>query len=441
MRSLSISILVLGCLTSGSGMGCGSAQPLGTAQPPPEPDPLAPTVEAAPEPSESDAELSAWQASEEPLYVVTTRVKTTAEVYHSFLLTVPAIGPGTSFGLEQAVQVDTDSAAFGTRGQPYAYAASASQPTVTRWRLTAAGTIEQGPVVDFASLGMRRADAAGSLSFFSEEKAYFCNPFDPSQVAVWNPRSMSLIGSIPLDLPAQGPMRPQVVLSQRADRIFAIASWQHTSATDWTRFGNHVEVIAIDPTTDGVVGRVAESRCNSFSWVSAASDGTAYFSPAAYYAPLRRWLGDTSGVDSCALRITAGADQFEPGYGIDLEALTGGRPAGDLLLVSDETAFLRVWHSELVTPLDSVNSNWEAVLQEPGFLWWSWQLGSAEARQVPEQEPAADAQMFVVDGKTYTPALARDRSTSVLQELDPSAGELRPGLSGPGQIVGVFRIR
>ena len=87
-------------------------------------------------------------------------------------------------------------------------------------------------------------------------------------------------------------------------------------------------------------------------------------------------LGDARGVEGCALRIQPGADRFEPGYTLDLAAITGGRPAGDVALVGDSTAFLRVWHAELVTPLSPDGSNWESVLQEPGFLWWTWRMGA-----------------------------------------------------------------
>ncbi|MEN9896095.1 MAG: hypothetical protein RIR97_1947, partial [Pseudomonadota bacterium] len=90
----------------------------------------------------------------------------TAEAAHTFLLTVPEIGPGSTFSLEHAVEIESDTAAFGTRGKPFAYAASVSRPTLQRWRVEAEGALSAGPEIDFASLGMRRADSAGSLSFY-----------------------------------------------------------------------------------------------------------------------------------------------------------------------------------------------------------------------------------------------------------------------------------
>jgi hypothetical protein len=283
-------------------------------------------------------------------------------------------------------------------------------------------------------------DSAGSLAFFARDKAYFCDRFGPSQIVIWDPEAMLIRGTIPLALPTAGEMKPQVVLTEREDRLLAIVSWQQGHGYDWTRFGDHVQVIAIDPETDSIVGRVDEPRCNLMSWVSAGSDGAEYFSPASYYAPLRSMLGEGSGIEPCALRIQPGADGFDAGYQLDLSSITDGRPAGDFFLVSDASAFLRVWHSELVTQLSSDNQNWESVLHEPGFLWWSWQVGAARAERVADQRPSRDAQTFVLDGKTYTPTRSEDGASTVLEELDPR-GELRPGLRGPGEVIGVFRLR
>ncbi|MEY4547683.1 MAG: hypothetical protein RL685_3878 [Pseudomonadota bacterium] len=446
--------LLAGVQLGALSFGCGGVKPLGPLQrgadaggePAGSTDTieelgsLEPRTEAAAEAAANAAADAAWQASTEPLYLVTTRIQPTGEAAHTFLLSVPAIGPSSSFNLEHAVEIRADTAAFGARGKPFAYAAAVTQPTVQRWRVSADGTLSAGPLIDFASLGMRRADSAGSLAFHAADKAYFCNQFDPSEVVIWNPETLELRGTIPLGLSMLGTMRPQVVLSQRQDRLFAIVSWQQEFARDWTHFGDHVQVVAIDTASDTIVGRVDESRCNLLSSGNTAADGSAYFSPAAYYAPLRSFLGEPSGVETCALRIAPGAERFDPAYGVDLTELTGGRPAGDFVLVAENRAFLRVWHSELVTPLTPGNANWETVLQEPGFLWWTWRVGEPEAEQVAEQQPSLVAPLLYVEGKTYTTTLSADRTSSVLVELG-AEGDVKPGLSGPGQLLGVFRVR
>lgn len=429
------------------GLACGSVKPLGRAQPrqeipsAPEAEPTTDSMAVLPSDSRADpAEDVAWQASSEPLYVVTTRVSTTSGATHSFLLTVPSLGPETRFDLQHAVQLDTESPAFGVRGKPFVYTAAEGEPALLRWRVLADGSLQPASSISFASAGLRRLDSAASLAFVAEDKAYFCNRFDPARIVIWNPATLEISGSIELDLPLLGQMLPQVVLSRRADRLFAVVSWQQAFSTDWTRFGDHVQVIAIDTSSDQIALRADEPRCNLLSAVSNGSDGTAYFSPSSYYAPLRSMLGDARGVDGCALRIQPGADRFEPGYAVDLAAITGGRPAGDMALVSDSTAFLRVWHAELVTPLSPDGSNWESVIQEPGFMWWTWRVGAEQAEPIAEQRPSKDAQVFVVDGTTFTATRAEDGSSSQLELLDPQ-GALRPALSGTGEVYGVFRVR
>jgi hypothetical protein len=94
----------------------------------------------------------------------------------------------------------------------------------------------------------------------------------------------------------------------------------------------------------------------------------------------------------------------------------------------------------LVTSLAAGNANWETVLQEPGFLWWTWRVGEPEAERVANQQPSLVAPLLHVDGKTYTTTRSADGASSVLVELT-AEGTVQPGLSGPGELLGVFRAR
>jgi len=170
-----------------AGLACGSVKPLGRASPRQETpadadgEPTTDSMAVLPGASRADAaEDAAWQASSEPLYVITTRVSTTGGAKHSFLLTVPSLGPEIHIDLERATRLDTESPAFGVRGKPFVYSAAESEPTLLRWRVQADGSLQQASAVSFASAGLRRLDAAASLSFFAGDKAYFCNRFDPA---------------------------------------------------------------------------------------------------------------------------------------------------------------------------------------------------------------------------------------------------------------------
>src|SRR5262245_29592520 len=101
------SLVMLGS-TLGSGLACGSAQPLGTAKPRAEAAPPSMEEPAASDPGAPDPDTAAWQALEDPVYVLTIRALTTGDIYHSFLVTVSDIGPGAQYDLERAVEIDTD---------------------------------------------------------------------------------------------------------------------------------------------------------------------------------------------------------------------------------------------------------------------------------------------------------------------------------------------
>jgi hypothetical protein len=153
-------------------------------------------------------------------------------------------------------------------------------------------------------------------------------------------------------------------------------------------------------------------------------------------------LGDGRGVDSCSLRVVPPDSTFDRAYDVDLSALAGGRPAGSLFLVDDDTAFIRVWHSDLVTPLAADKSNWEEVLAEPGFLWWRWRIGDEQATPIADQSPAASEAtgLFAVDGRKFVPRVDANYTETTLDELDPT-GALAPALRGPGNVWGIARVR
>jgi hypothetical protein len=375
-----------------------------------------------------------------PAYIVSTSVSSGDDV-QGFLVPVSSIAAGDTFGLDGAIEIP-ESTVSAPRADGVFYTAAMGEPRITRWQLGEDGRLVEGVSLSFGGLGVSRADVSAEL-FYSDEKAYFHD--DASrQIVIWNPRAMSIIGTIPLDLdlPDAPALVPWLTLLVRPDRVFAVASWEEDFDADWSRFGDRVRIVSIDPATDSVVESVDEPRCNYLLWAFSATDGTAYFSPLSYYAPIRSMLGAAAGIDNCSLRIVPPATTFDAGYSVDLDALAGGRPTGSLFLVNDQVAFIRVWHSELVSLLASDKSNWQDVLNEPGFQWWRWSIGSPAAELIPGQTPAASEAtgLYRIGDRKFIPRVNEDYSATTLDELDP-AGELRPTLSGPGNIWGVARIR
>jgi hypothetical protein len=391
-----------------------------------------------PDPLAADGHGENEQPAREPLYIVTTTVST-GDTDQGYLVSLRSFDEGTTFDVSDAIEVP-DSTIAGKTGGGYLYVGSSAEPTITRWELQDDDSLEPGPTLSLVNFGLSRASVGDEL-FYSPQKAYL--PDDANQqLVIWNPQAMEIVGTIPLGVDAEGDLQPSMSVTVRQDRVIVIVSWQGDFDGDWSLFGNRVRVISIDPETDSVVSAVDEPRCNYMFWGSTASDGTAYFSPLSYYAPIRSMLGDERGVDSCGLRIVPPDTDFDAGYEVSLSDLVGGRPAGNLFLVDDRVAFLRVWHSELVTPVTPDKSNWQDVINEAGFMWWRWPLGAAAAEPIAHQEPGASETpaLFSVDGRKFLPRIAADYSSTTLDELDPS-GALRPAVTGPGNIWGVVRLR
>ena len=379
------------------------------------------------------------QPAAEPLYVVSTTVFA-GDVAQGYLVPITSIAPGTTFDLTSAIEV-ADNTIATRAGTPYLYVGSSEEPTVTRWELGADGQLATGPSVSFANLGLSRASVSDEL-MFSDTQAYMPDD-DNHQVVVWNPTSMEIVGSIPLEVDTDGVLLPWMWVSVQADRVLVTVSWQADFSGDWSIFGDHVSVLTIDPASNTIVDRVDDPRCNYAFWGSQTSDGSSYYSPLSYYTPIRSMLGDDArGVASCALRVNPGATDFDAAYDLDLSALAGGRPAGNLFFVSDDVALIRAWHSDLVTPISEDKANWVDVINEAGFMWWRWQVGSDAAEVLPDQTPSASETtgVYRVDGKAFIPRASADYSSTTLDEVDAN-GDFHPTLSGPGNIWGIARLR
>lgn len=370
-----------------------------------------------------------------PLYVVSTRVTTSDGDSAGYLVTVPALD-GRQFDLRAAFETTVGSV-YADRSSGYLYHASSREPIITRWKLEKDGSLGEAIRLSFSNLGYDRISHTAASKFYAPDRAYFAQD---AEVVIWNPQSMEIIGTIPLEVEDDGTLRPWFALFQRSDRLFVTVYWQGDFNADYTIFGDHTEIIEIDPSTNRIVERSTESRCNQLDTITSTPDGTAYFSSNAYNSPLRAMLGDGHGVDSCALRIVPPGKNFDEGFEVDLPGLARGRQAGDFAIVDDQTALLRVWHPELVSALDEDKSNWDDVSYENGHLWWSWMLGDAEAAPIPDQEPGAyGGEWYQVEDELLFLQAEGDFSESTLLRFDGEA--LVPALSGPGYIWGATRIR
>ncbi len=371
-----------------------------------------------------------------PQYVISTGVFSDTGST-GYLVSVPSLASDVTYDLSRAVQLPAGANIFAGPTQGAVYVASFDAATFDRWQVEDDGSLTPGASVSFANLGLSSAFSASLSPFFSADKAYFVDN-DNRQVIVWDPREMAVVGAIPIEVEAEGELKPWIdtTLTVQADVVVANVYWKDG---DWLRFGDHVRQIMIDPKTDKVVRSADDLRANQLTPGGVVSNGTAYFAPSSTVAPVRSVFGAEYGAAPQSLRIVPPSETFDQGYDVDLEALVGGRPAGDLTVLDDSVAFVRVWHPELVDTASP--ENWSDVQYEAGYRWWRWRLGDAEAEEIPNQAlGSSGVVLFRAGDATYATQSSPDFSATTLLELDPK-GEIHAGLSGPGTVLGVVKVR
>lgn len=277
---------------------------------------------------------------------------------------------------------------------------------------------------------------AATTPLWSKEKAFFVDS-ESVQVVVWNPSSMELIQTIPLEAPPEGELVAKWTsgIAVTPDRVYVSTFWA-TGDGAWTTFGDHARLFAIDPETLEVVETTDDDRCQTLGPSGVASDGTAYFSPWDYHTAVHSIFGEGFGSTSCALRIRPGENALDAEYSVDLSELVGGLPAGGMVLVDDETALLHVWDNSLqeATPED-----WEDKRWEPGYYWYRWEIGSDEAERLPDQEPSTEGSSFIrVDGKFASLEPNTEYTETTVRELRPD-GTFKSGLKIPGWATTMLR--
>lgn len=383
--------------------------------------------------------------NEDPVYIVRTSVSADDQDT-GYLVAVPTLEQG-ELSLDGAVEYPGDVRIGGIPETGIFYAASRVAPTIDKWRVGNDGSFERLGTLSFANLGLPDATSAvwtaGGGVFESEQRAYFINFTEGAEIVIWNPQIMQLVDTVPipaghLDYQGEGSFeRDGVNLFAIGDSTALLTiNWRYpeSGSTRWARYSTH---FTFDAATRTFSEPFDEPRC-SFPQPRglSASDGTLYFSPTARFVLPGLVFGAGFGNQPSGLRIVPPGERFDQGYDVDLSALVGGRPAGNVTPVSDELAFLLVWHPELVPEVTP--ENWATARREyEGYRWWTWRIGDSEARDNVQQEPHALGLGggLIVDGKVWAEARRPDDSAQLVELR--ADGTLRPGLSGPGNMEAV----
>lgn len=373
--------------------------------------------------------------SSDKLFIGASRIFT-ADSSRGFMFAVPSLEAGTEVDLAQSVELD-DAWVFGN-ADPYFYTATLFDPTLTRWEYTAEEGFVRGPTISFANEGVGGTFTAAFTPLFSPNKSYFVDAAS-AQVVVWDPESMALLKTIPIPVDGApgGDFTPTMDIALRDDVLLVTVFWASPDS-GWTEFGSFTRIVAIDPNTDQVIQVTDEDRCETLALAGVASDGTSYFSPWDYHVAVRSVYGPGFGASPCALRVVPPSATFAEGYEVDMNALVGGRPAGELTLVNDNQALIHVWHDDLVS---ATPETWQDQRFEPGYKWYRWNLDENEATELPDQIPTSEGGSWGrLDGRFVTYNATDDFAETTLLGLSDD-GRLEPMITVPGWTVQLIRAR
>ncbi len=325
-------------------------------------------------------------------------------------------------------------ASVATVGQ-WLFVASSTAPIIDRFEVAADGSLREAGRLSFANYGVPEffaIDPWGAV-FINEEKAYIFNGNDGSHV-VWNPTTLEITGEIP------GPGIPRMgydfesVAVVRGDRLYRIFTLLNYDA--WEFLPSPQYLVVYDLRSDTVLSTVQEDRCPQlYSRPFLDERGDLYFSGWVWTPGLTLTSNYPT---SCALRVRAGQDTFDPSWQLDFAAeVTGGREAGILRYLGEGQALLDVFHAERTSIAPGTDP--QELSNTPNWRLWSIDLESRTGAPVEGLDFKAGGYQDVdVGGRTFLMVPNEDYSETTAFEVN--AGQAERGFAIQGSSYHMVRI-
>jgi len=336
---------------------------------------------------------------------------------------------------------DVDFSTFREFGNANAYAHAGyvfveEDGILKRFDVSEDNELIDGPSFSWQEFGVPDANASYTV-FATDDRAYTLAP-QLGVIVVWNPLTMKLTGSIPVELDRPASMETWAYDGHVVgDNVI----WNVFSG-DFTGLEIHpaMTLVIADRKTDAAVKIIEDSRClpGGPSRVDDAGDyyvqGTGYFGY--FYA-----YGD-AGPDArtCLLRVNAGETDFDPEFSLDFEELTGSYVNEPWIHVEGSQSVAKVWDPNLEIPEDP-DLFWDNPAFRPVLLDTEAQTSGPYADFEGWKSVAGN--YFTVDRKNYfqlsKTGYAEGGNTDVV-EMRPD-GVVRKFHLVDGFLIGMQRIR
>jgi hypothetical protein len=215
-------------------------------------------------------------------------------------------------------------------------------------------------------------------------------------------------------------------------RIFTVLNYD---SWDFPASPQYLAVYDLD--TDRLLSMVEDSRCPQlYNRPFMDEQGDIYFS-GWVWTPAIALVKDYP--KSCALRVKAGQDVFDPTYKLDFAAqVTGGREAGVLRYVGNGKALLDVFYHERATITPTTDP--EELANTPNWRLWGIDLATGAGGPIEGLDFKAGGYTDVqVDGRSFLMVPNEDYSLTTAYEV--SNNKATPGFKVQGSSYQVVRVR
>lgn len=361
-----------------------------------------------------------------PLYAVVTQIFS-ANSQTSYAVLTESLAPGVALDTSAAVELPGRALGFGLSKAGTLFIGGTDGPSIQRYGLLEDQTLTLENELSLINQGVSYiGEYQGQMQFASETAAFY---FDGSsaQVVVWNPAEMLIDGVIALPELA----RSETILTFSSSpvlldgRIYAPAAWR--SADNTTIIPESAMVVVDVASRTATV--VLDTRCGYAREAVEGGDGFIYMATEAYGAAVRR-VAPGNAPSPCLLRFDVATGAYDPGFYVDLNALTGAPAAGSIYPAGPGEAWIRTLDEALVDV--SVDVHPRVLASAIAWEWSKVVLGSEPTATASDTLPAGNGSTFVwaVDAGIVISEFAEDRSSTSLRNLnDGSVGASIPGLA------------
>lgn len=296
-------------------------------------------------------------------------------------------------------------------------------------------TLIDGPELSWQNFGIARSNASYAV-FVSKHRAYTLAP-DLGVVVVWDPESMEVTGTLPVDLPRPPDMETWAYDGYLVgDKVF----WNVFSG-DFENFDIYpaVTVVIADAESDAPVRIIEDPRCLPGGGSRVDEKGDYYVEGGAYYGFFLTYAPVAEGAKTCMLRIKAGETEFDADYAVDYEELLGSYVSDPWYHVKGRQYVVRSWDPEVPFPEDSEEFYDNEALRP---LFVDLDEGSVEPYPDLAGKTGIDGVTRKVDGAAYYQLSETGYvpgGTAEIVEL--KADGIHPRFDIDGFLLGLERLR